>query len=81
MSSDELSVLLSRDVRIVQDLRLWKQTDKFVKQARTGSEQPGRDRIVAEKGQQNGRRHKDLELRLRKLVGEARLFVRGPSWS
>lgn len=77
VSSDELSVLLSRDVRIIQDLRLWKQTDKFVKQARTGSEQPGRDRIVAEKGQQNGRRHTDLELRLRKLVGEARLFVRG----
>ena len=77
LSSDELLVLMSRDVRFIQDLRLWKQTDKFIRQVQTGSEQPGRDRIVAEKGQQNGRRHSDLEVRLRKLAGEALLFVRG----
>ena len=30
-----------------------------------------------EKGDQNGRRYKDLELRLRKLMADARIFVRG----
>jgi hypothetical protein len=77
MGSDELVVVMPSDVRFIRDLRLFKQTDKFVRQARTGSPQPGRDRIVAEKGDQNRRRKKDMELRLRKLLSEARMFVRG----
>ena len=77
MSREELAVLLQPDVRFISDLTLFKQTDKFIRQARAGSQQPGRDRIIAEKGDQNGRRHKDLELRLRKLMAGARLFVRG----
>jgi energy-coupling factor transporter ATP-binding protein EcfA2 len=77
INREELAILLQPDVRFMQDLTLFKQTDKFVRQARAGSQQPGRDRIVAEKGDQNSRRYKDLELRLRKLMAEARLFVRG----
>jgi hypothetical protein len=77
MSRDELAVVLQPDVRFIRDLTLFKQTDKFIRQARAGSEQPGRDRIVAEKGDQNSRRHKDLELRLRKLMTNAQMFVRG----
>jgi hypothetical protein len=77
MSREELAVVLQPDVRFIRDLTLFKQTDKFIRQARAGSQQPGRDRIVAEKGDQNSRRNKDLELRLRKLMAGARLFVRG----
>ena len=77
MSREELAVALQPDVRFIRDLTLFKQTDKFIRQARAGSQQPGRDRIVAEKGDQNSRRYKDLELRLRKLMAEARMFVRG----
>lgn len=77
MSREELAVTLKADANFVRDLILYKQTDKFIRQSRTGSPQPGRDRIIAEKGEQNGRRAKDLELRLRRLMGEARLFVRG----
>lgn len=77
VSREELAVVLQADVRFIRDLTLFKQTDKFIRQARAGSEQPGRDRIVAEKGDQNSRRYKDLELRLRKLMAEARMFVRG----
>jgi len=77
MSREELAVVLRPDVRFIRDLTLFKQTDKFIRQARAGSQQPGRDRIVAEKGDQNNRRYKDLELRLRKLMAGARLFVRG----
>lgn len=77
MSREELAVVLKSDVRFIRDLTLFKQTDKFIRQARAGSQQPGRDRIVAEKGDQNSRRYKDLELRLRKLMAEARMFVRG----
>lgn len=77
MSREELAVVLQPDVRFIRDLTLFKQTDKFIRQARAGSQQPGRDRIVAEKGDQNSRRSKDLEMRLRKLMAEARMFVRG----
>jgi len=77
MTREELAVVMKADSQFVRDLMLFKQTDKFIRQSRSGSPQIGRDRIVSEKGEQNGRRAKDLELRLRKLMGEARLFVRG----
>ncbi|MCZ4262600.1 BREX system P-loop protein BrxC [Limimaricola sp. G21655-S1] len=77
MSREELAVALRPDSNFVRDLRLFKQTDKFIRQSRSGSPQPGRDRIISEKGEQNSRRFRDLEMRLRKLLGEARLFVRG----
>ena len=77
MTREELVVVLAPDVRFIRDLRLFKQTDKYIRQARSGSGQPGKDRIVSEKGEQNGRRAKDLETRLRTLMGEARMFVRG----
>lgn len=77
MGREELAIVLTPDVRFIRDLTLFRQTDKFIRQSRTGSPQPGRDRIIHEKGEQNGRRGKDLELRLRKLMAAARLFVRG----
>jgi energy-coupling factor transporter ATP-binding protein EcfA2 len=77
MGREELAIVLQPDVRFMRDLTLFRQTDKFIRQSRSGSPQPGRDRIILEKGEQNGRRAKDLELRLRKLMAEARLFVRG----
>lgn len=77
LSREELSVLLKPDVRFIRDLTLYKQTDKFIRQARGGASQPSRDRIIAEKGEQNARRLRDLELRLRKHFSEARFFVRG----
>ncbi|MBY5806103.1 BREX system P-loop protein BrxC [Rhizobium ruizarguesonis] len=77
LGREELAVVLQPDVRFVRDLRLFRQTDKYIRQARTGSPQPGRDRIIQEKGDQNARRAKDLEARLRKLIVDARLFVRG----
>jgi hypothetical protein len=77
LGREELAIVLQPDVRFIRDLTLFRQTDKFIRQARSGSPQPGRDRVILEKGEQNGRRVKDLEFRLRKLMAAARLFVRG----
>ncbi len=77
MGREELAIVLQPDVRFVRDLTLFRQTDKFIRQARSGAPQPGRDRIILEKGEQNARRGKDLELRLRTLISASRLFVRG----
>lgn len=77
MASDEMVVVLGRDVRFTRDLILWLQTVKFARQVTSGDAQPGRDRIIAEKRDQNTRREKDLVQRLRGLMTGARLFVRG----
>lgn len=77
MASDEMVVLLGRDSRFTSDLILWLQTVKFARQVTSGDAQPGRDRIIAEKRDQNTRREKDLVQRLRGLMADARLFVRG----
>lgn len=77
MASDEMVVMLGRDVRFTRDLILWLQTVKFARQVTSADAQPGRDRIIAEKRDQNTRREKDLVQRLRSLIADARLFVRG----
>lgn len=77
MASDEMVVLLGRDVRFTRDFILWLQTMKFARQVTSGDAQPGRDRIISEKRDQNTRREKELIQRLRSLIADARLFVRG----
>lgn len=77
MASDEMVVLLGRDVRFTRDFILWLQTMKFARQVTTGDAQPGRDRIISEKRDQNTRREKELIQRLRSLIADARMFVRG----
>lgn len=77
MTRDELCVLVGPDVRIIQDLTLHKKTEKFIRQSSSSAQLEVRNRIVAEKGAQNALRYKDLELRLRDLLGKARMFVRG----
>jgi hypothetical protein len=53
MASSDLVVLLADDDRLVRDLQLYRKTAKFVRQAKMGSVQPSRDRIIDEKGEQN----------------------------
>lgn len=77
MSRDELVVLLGRDSRFTTDLILFLKTVKFARQVTSGQGQPGRDRIITEKRDQNSRREKELIERFRELIANARLFVRG----
>lgn len=77
LAREELIVLMAADARFLMDLTLYRKTDRYIRQARTVGQQPGRDRIVAEKREQNGRRIKDLELRLAAMLSSARLFARG----
>ena len=77
MMREELAVVMPQDALFAKDLVFYKKTDKFVRQASSGAHQPGRDRIVAEKGEQNAKRRSDLKIRVNKLMANARLFVRG----
>jgi hypothetical protein len=77
MSRDELAVLLKPDARLMNDLLAYKRTEKYVRQNRSVSDQPTIERIVNDKGQQNATRYRDLTTRLKTLLAEAQLFVRG----
>lgn len=77
MSRDELAIVLNADNRFVSDLMTFKRTDKYIRQARSVTQQPSIERIVREKGEQNNSRQRDLTLKARALLGEARLFARG----
>ena len=76
LARDELSVWLSPDVRLLRDAQLFKQTEKFIRQSRS-AQQASRERIIGTKGEQNSNRKKDITVRLRRLLVEAKLFVRG----
>ncbi len=77
MSKDELAIVLNADNRFVSELMTFKRTDKYIRQARSVTQQTSIERIVREKGEQNNSRQRDLTLKARALVSEARLFVRG----
>jgi len=77
LSKDELAIVLKADSRFMSDLMMFKRTDKYIRQARAVAQQPPIERIIREKGEQNSSRQRDLTVRARTLVGEARLFVRG----
>ena len=77
LNRDELSVMTGPNTRFVQDMIMYMKTVKFIRQNRSSGTHTGIDRIIAEKGEQNGTRAKDLEIRMRELLITARLFVRG----
>lgn len=61
MSREELAVAMTPDANFVRDLILFKQTDKFIRQSRSGSPQPGRDRIVQKKANKTVAAQKTLK--------------------
>lgn len=77
MGRDELLVIMPANVRLLRDLTLYKQTEKYIRQSTTVAQQESIKRIIAEKGTQNNERL----VALRKLVAEelleAKLIVAG----
>ena len=62
--------------RLLQDLRLYLKTEKYIKQANvTGNE--NYRRILFDKSQQNIERGKIIELQLRQQLGEADVYLNG----
>lgn len=77
MSKNELAVILNADSRFVGDLLTLKKTEKYVRQAQTEAVSSGRARIINEKREQATSRLRDLTLKAKALLIEARLFARG----
>lgn len=77
MTREELAIVLPLDTRFIKDLTLYKQRDKFLRQASMATEQEGRSRIVGEIREQMARNRTDLKGRVQSLIGIARMFVLG----
>ncbi|VEG27453.1 BREX system P-loop protein BrxC [Actinomyces howellii] len=77
MGRDELRVLLADDPRMYQDLRLYVQTDKYVR-LRSGADQTEtRRHILESKSRQNRERRRELVTRAEKAIAGAELVISG----
>ncbi|HIF9225625.1 TPA: BREX system P-loop protein BrxC [Photobacterium damselae] len=73
----ELRVVLPESARLVSDLVLYKQTEKYVAHETKATQQDNIKRILTEKGLQNIERYNQLKALTSKLVGSATYFVAG----
>ncbi|WP_332751183.1 BREX system P-loop protein BrxC [Hydrogenophaga sp.] len=71
---DELRVILPADARFMQDLRIYKQTEKFIRQ-NSSTQHEAVKRILDSKGFQNTERMNDLQVRAKALVGKAVVII------
>lgn len=74
MGRDELRVVLPADVRFMQDLTMYKRTEKYIRQ-NSNTTQEAVKRILDAKGFQNTERLNDLQVRARGLLGKATLII------
>lgn len=74
MGRDELRVVLPADVRFMQDLTMYKRTEKYIRQ-NSNTTQEAVKRILDAKGFQNTERLNDLQVRARNLLGKATLII------
>lgn len=73
----ELLVVLPPDSRLMRDLVLYKQTETYVREHATYTQDSSTDRIIAYKTTQNEERKADLQDRVRELLGKAPVYVFG----
>jgi DNA-nicking Smr family endonuclease len=73
----ELLVLLPPDERLIRDLLMYKRTEKYIKQNISVSQQETVLRILNDKGYQNRDRLREIQERVKLLMGKAKLFVSG----
>lgn len=75
MGRDELLVILPPDPRLMIDLLLYQQTDKYIRQNYTTTQQENVKRILDGKRHQNREREQRLQNRITTLLGEAQLIA------
>lgn len=76
-NTDELFVILPADERLMSDLIMYKQTDKYIRQNISITQQEAIKRILADKTHQNQERYDELLQRAQRLIGKAKLLVAG----
>lgn len=74
---DELLLVLPSDDRLVRDILMYKRTEKYIRQNISVTQQEAIKRILNDKGFQNRERYADIQQRVQRLMGKAKLFVAG----
>lgn len=77
MGRDEMLVILPASDRLVRDLRLYKQTDKYVQQNISLTQKDSVKRILNDKLYQNQERAMALNQLVQDLLGQAKLIING----
>ena len=69
--SDELFVIMPADVRLMQDLLMYKRTEKYIRQNISIAQQEAVKRILTDKGFQNNERYAEIQQRVRAPIAKA----------
>jgi len=75
--ADELLVIMPADDRLMRDVTLYKQTEKYIRQNNSITQQDAVKRILESKRFQNQQRYADMQQWVRQLLGEAKMLVAG----
>ncbi|MCY2995517.1 MAG: BREX system P-loop protein BrxC, partial [Planctomycetota bacterium] len=75
MGRAELLIVLPADHRLIRDLTLYRQTDKYIRQNISLTQQETVKRILSNKTFTNKQRHADLVENVKDALGNARMFV------
>ncbi len=77
MGRNELLVVMPADERLMRDLLMYKQTEKFIRQNITVTQKEAVKRILTEKSSQNMLRYSELQQRIQTLLSKAKLIIEG----
>lgn len=77
MGQNEVVIALQPNDRLMRDLLLYKQTDKFIKQNNSLNQDPEVKKILPDKGIQNQERFADIVRLVKSMISEAPFFVNG----
>ena len=77
MVRPELMVIMPPDDRLMRDITLYKQTEKYIRQNISVTQQEAVKRILESKGFQNRERYSDIQQRVKHLLGQASMLVAG----
>lgn len=72
-----MMVKLPPEKRFIYEVRLYLQTEKYIKQAQSTAVKETVTRIIYEKGRQNGLRKKQLQSTTNDLLGSAAIYMNG----
>jgi hypothetical protein len=77
MGRDELVVIMPADERLIRDIRMYKQTERYINQNMTLTQKESVKGILTDKNSQNRNRYTDLQQRLQILLSKAKLVIEG----
>jgi len=75
MARPELMVIMPPDDRLMRDSTRYKQTEKYIRQNVSITQQEAVQRILESKRSQNRERYAEIQQRIRSLLGKAKLLV------